>query len=51
MMTIPFFLFAAGLAAIWAGKRPLALGLWAAGLLATLVLFRIHTTSQLGLNL
>jgi hypothetical protein len=51
MMTIPFFVLAAGLAAIVAGYRSLALALWAAGIVAMLVLFRIHTTSQLGLGL
>lgn len=51
MMTIPFWALAAGLAAIWLGKRNLALALWGAGMAAILVLFRIHATSQLGLGL
>jgi hypothetical protein len=51
MMTIPFFVLAAGMAAIWTGQRPLAVTLWAAGVLTILVLFRIHATSQLGLGL
>ncbi len=51
MMTIPFFVMAAGLAAIWAGKRNLALMCWAAGALVILALFRYHTTSDLGLGL
>lgn len=51
MMTIPFFILAAALGAIWSGHRNLALALWGAALLTILVLFRIHATSQLGLGL
>jgi hypothetical protein len=51
MMTIPFLALAAGLAAIWVGHRNAALVLWGAGIAAILLLFRIHTTSQLGLGL
>ena len=51
MMTIPFFVMAAALGAIWSGHRNLALALWGAALLTILVLFRIHATSQLGLGL
>jgi hypothetical protein len=51
MMTIPFFVLTAGLAAAWAGQRSVAVALWGTGLLTILVLFRIHATSQLGLGL
>ena len=44
-------LTAAGLAALWSGKRNLALALWGVGMAAILVLFRIHATSELGLGL
>lgn len=51
MMTIPFFILAAALSAVWSGHRNLALALWGAALLTILVLFRVHATSQLGLGL
>jgi len=51
MMTIPFFVLTIGLAAILRGHRIWALILWAVALLAIAILFRIHTTSQLGLGL
>lgn len=51
MMTIPFFVFAAGLVAIWSNRRDMAMALWGVGAVTMLVLFRIHATSQLGLGL
>lgn len=51
MMSIPFFLFAAGLAAVWRGSRRAALGLWVLGIGVLLVLFRLHATDVLNIGL
>jgi hypothetical protein len=51
MMSIPFFLIVAALAAAWYGHRYASLALWAAGLLALLLLFRLHATDVLDLVL
>jgi hypothetical protein len=48
--TLIFLLILSTLLAMAAGKRPLALGLFAASLLATLLLFGGHVTSPLNLN-
>ena len=50
-MSIPFFLVVAALAAAWFGYRQAALAFWAAGLLALLLLFRLHATDVLNLVL
>jgi hypothetical protein len=51
MMSIPFFLVVAAMAAAWSGQRRASVLLCAAGLLALLVLFRLHATDTLGLAL
>jgi hypothetical protein len=51
MMSIPFFLVVAAMAAAWSGYRQAAMVLCAAGLVALLVLFRLHATDTLGLAL
>jgi hypothetical protein len=51
MMSLPFLLFTGGLAAIWAGWRGAALGLWLIGAVALLVLFRLHATDVLNIGL
>jgi Family of unknown function (DUF5993) len=51
MMSIPFFLVLAALAAAWFGHRHASLAFWAAGLLALLLLFRAHATDVLNLVL
>lgn len=50
-MSIPFFLFAAGLATVWQGWRGAALALWALGIAVLLVLFRLHATDVLNIGL
>ncbi len=50
-MSLPFFLFAAGLVAVWRGSRAAALGLWGLGLAVLLVLFRLHATDTLSIAL
>ncbi|MGE3144017.1 MAG: DUF5993 family protein [Pseudorhodoplanes sp.] len=51
MMSIPFFLMTLGLIGAVAGHRGAATGLWAAGLAATLILFRVHATDALHIGL
>lgn len=49
MMSLTFFLVVAALLAAWLGFRGVSLGLWAVGLLALVVLFRLHATDALNL--
>jgi hypothetical protein len=51
MMSIPFFLVVAALAAAWSGGRRVSMALWAASLLTLLLLFRFHATDTLSLGL
>jgi hypothetical protein len=51
MMSVPFVLFACGLAAAWTRRRNTALGFWCAGAIVLLVLFRIHGTEMLNATL
>ncbi|MBL8906376.1 MAG: hypothetical protein JNM20_06850 [Rhizobiales bacterium] len=51
MMSIPFFLFAGALAAVYGGRRNLAIGLWALSVAVMLILFRLHATDQLNIGL
>ena len=50
MMSLPFLLFACGLAAAWTSRREAAMGFWVAGVLVLLVLFRFHATDVLNLE-
>jgi hypothetical protein len=50
MMLVPFLVLVGGFAAIWYGRRGLAMGLWGLGLVLLLVLFRLHATSTLSLG-
>ncbi|SDM41299.1 hypothetical protein SAMN05216360_10225 [Methylobacterium phyllostachyos] len=49
MMVLPFVGFAGSLAALFAGQRGLAIGLWLAALIGTLALYAAHATSTLNL--
>lgn len=51
MMTLPFFAAFAAMIAAWMGRRTLALALWAATLVALLVLLRLHATDALPISL
>jgi hypothetical protein len=51
MMSIPFFLVVAALAAAGTGHREVSLAFWAASILTLLVLFRLHATDVLGIAL
>jgi hypothetical protein len=47
MMSIPFFGYALAFAAMWAGRRWIAVALWALSVVAQLWLFRLHLTDPL----
>jgi len=50
MMVLPFIGFAGSAAALLAGRRGPAIGLWLAGMIGTLALFAAHATSTLNLD-
>ncbi len=50
MMSVPFFGCALAMLAVWAGRRWIAVGLWAISLIALAVLFRLHATDTLPLD-
>ena len=50
MMVLPFVGFAGAAGAVLAGRRGLALGLWAVSLVGTLVLLAAHATDTLKLD-
>jgi hypothetical protein len=49
MMSVPFFGCALAMLAVWAGRRWIAVALWALSLIALGVLFRLHATDTLPL--
>jgi len=51
MMSLPFVLFACGLGAAWLRQCGVAMGFWAVGLVVMLVLFRVHVTEVLNIQL
>jgi hypothetical protein len=51
MMSIPFFMFAGGMAVAYYGRRDAAMGLWAVGLVVLLFLFKLHATEALDIGL
>jgi hypothetical protein len=51
MMSLPFIIFACALGAAWLRQRGVAIGLWVAGVVVMLVLFRIHVTEVLSISL
>jgi hypothetical protein len=51
MMSLPFLLFACGLAAAWFRQRGLAMGFWVAALVVIFVLFRVHDSGALNIAL
>ena len=50
MMSVPFFGCALAMLAVCAGRRWIAVGLWAISLIALGVLFRLHVTDSLPLD-
>jgi len=51
MMSLPFVLFACALGAAWLRQRSVAMGFWLVGLVTMLVLFRVHVTEVLSIQL
>lgn len=51
MMSLPFILFACGIGSAWARQRGIAVGFWLIGLIVMLIVFRIHATGVLGIEL
>lgn len=51
MMSVPFFGFFLAFAAILAGYRHIAMGVFALALVFTLVLFKLHATDALNISL
>ncbi|MDO3516558.1 DUF5993 family protein [Ralstonia pseudosolanacearum] len=51
MMVLPFLIFFIGLCGMLRGQQRIGLGLWALGIAAVLVLFRMHATSTLNIVL
>lgn len=49
MMSVPFFGCTLAILAVWAGRRWIAVALWALSLIALGVLFRLHATDTLPL--
>lgn len=47
MMSLPFLLFACGLAAAWTRRRMTAMGFWVAGVVVLLALVRLHAPDVL----
>ncbi len=51
MMSVPFVLFACAIGAAWLRHRSLSVGFWLVGVTAMLVLFRVHVTEVLSIQL
>ena len=51
MMSLPFVLFACAVGAAWMRQRIVSMGFWAVGLVTMLVLFRLHATEVLNIQL
>jgi hypothetical protein len=51
MMSLPFLLFACGLAAAWTRRRDAAMGFWVAGVLVLMALVRLHAADMLNIAL
>lgn len=51
MMSLPFVLFACAIGAAWLRQRGMSVGFWLIGLVTMLVLFHIHVTEVLSIQL
>lgn len=51
MMSLPFVLFACAIGAAWMRQRGISMGFWALGLVTMLILFRVHMTEALNIQL
>lgn len=51
MMSLPFVFFACAIGAAWMRQRGVSMGFWVVGLVAMLVLFRVHMDVVLNIAL
>lgn len=51
VMSLPFVLFACAIGAAWMRQRGVSMGFWVLGLATTLLLFRVHITEALNIQL
>ncbi len=51
MMSLPFVLFACAICSAWMRQRGVAIGFWVVGVIAMLILFRIHASDVLSIEL
>jgi len=51
MMSLPFVLFACAIGAAWMRQRGVSVGFWLIGLVTMLILFRVHVTEVLSIQL
>jgi hypothetical protein len=51
MMSVPFFVQGLGVVCILAGRRGVAIILWAASIIIMLALFKLHATDALPVSL
>ena len=51
MMSLPFVLFACAIGAAWMRQRSVSMGFWVFGLVTMLILFRVHMTEALNIQL
>ena len=51
MMSLPFVLFACAMGAAWLRHRSVSVGFWLIGVVALLILFHIHVTEVLSIQL
>lgn len=51
MMSLPFVLFACAIGAAWMRQRSVSMGFWFFGLVTMLILFRVHMTESLNIQL
>jgi len=51
MMSLPFVLFACAIGVAWMRQRSVSVGFWLVGLVTMLILFRVHVTEVLSIQL
>jgi asparagine N-glycosylation enzyme membrane subunit Stt3 len=51
MMSLPFFAAFVAMAAAWAGWRTVAMAMWALTVVMVVILFRLHATDALDIQL
>lgn len=51
MMSLPFVLFACAIGAAWLRHRSVSIGFWLVGVFTMLILFRVHVSEVLTIQL